>query len=81
MTLYFKQISRYFRQSLNDADRLCPEDKDILPALGPDKNQDPQADYVALSTNLWQQGQVDPNLAEQIIEARQPKNKPPLQQL
>lgn len=81
MTLYFNQISRYFRQSLIDADRLCPEDKDILPVLGPEKNQEPKADYIALSTTLWQQGRIDPNLAEKIIEARQPKNKPLLQQL
>lgn len=81
MTLYFNRISRYFRQSLVDADRLCPEDKDILPVLGPEKNQEPKADYIALSTTLWQQGRIDPNLAEQIIEAHQPKNKPPLQQL
>lgn len=81
MTQYFNLISRYFRQSLIDADRLCPEDKDILPVLGPDKNQDPRADYMALSASLWQQGRVDPDLAEKIIEERQPKNKPPLQQL
>jgi len=81
MTKYFHQISRYFRQSLIDADRFCPEDKDILPVLGPDKNPAFQADYMALSTAVWQQGRIDPNLAAEIIEARQPKDKPPLQQL
>lgn len=81
MDTYFKQISRYFRQSLIDADRLCPDDKSILPVLGPDKQQDSKGDYFALSTCYWQHGAIDANLAEQIIEARQPKNNPPQQQL
>lgn len=76
-----KQISSYFRQSLIDSDRLCPEDKDILSVLGPDKKQDSEANYVAVSSVIWHQGRIDSNLAEEIIEARQPKNKPPLQQL
>jgi len=81
MNQYFNQISHYFRQSLIDADRLCPEDKDILPVLGTDKKQKPNNDYLALSNVTWLQGGIDSNLAEQIIQARQPKNQPPLQQL
>lgn len=81
MIQYHRQISRYFRQSLIDADRLCPEDKDILPVLGSDKKQDPKGDYLALHHSIWLQGTINPDLAEQIIQARQPKNKPPLQQL
>lgn len=81
MNKYFGQVSRYFRQSLIDADRLCPEDKDIIPVLGPDKLQNPKGDYLALPNDHWEQGAIDPKLAEQIIEAHEPKNKPPLQQL
>lgn len=81
MTEYCNKISRYFRQSLIDADRLCPEDKDILPVLGKDKEQDPKADYLAVDVHHWLQGQIDANLAEQIINAHQPKKEPPLQQL
>ncbi len=80
MSQYHTQISRYFRQSLIDADRLCPADKDILPFLGPDKLRNPAENYLALHHSVWQQGCIDPNLAEQILRARQPKNKPPLQQ-
>ncbi|RLM22674.1 hypothetical protein BIY29_11835 [Brenneria alni] len=81
MSQYFRQISRYFRQSLIDADRLCPDDKDILPVIGPDKTQDPTADYLALSQQVWERGGIEISLAEQILEARQPRNKPPLQQM
>jgi hypothetical protein len=63
MTQYHSQISRYFRQSLIDADRLCPEDKDILPILGADKKQDPKGDYLALDLEIWLQGRIDSNLA------------------
>ncbi|MEL6117794.1 AAA domain-containing protein [Photobacterium sp. SP02] len=80
MSQYHTQISRYFRQSLIDADRLCPEDKDILPVLGPDKKQDPKDAYLAFDQSIWQQGRINPNLAAQILDARQGKNKEPLQQ-
>ncbi|MCE0495940.1 AAA domain-containing protein [Vibrio salinus] len=81
MRQYQTQITQYFRQSLIDADRLCPDDKDILPVLGPDKQQDPKATYLALHDSVWQQGAIDPNLAVQIINARQKKGKKPIQQL
>lgn len=81
MTEYFNKISRYFRQSLIDADRLCPEDKDILPVLGKEKEQNPKANFLAVDAHHWQQGQIDANLAQQILNARQPKNERPLQQL
>lgn len=81
MSQYFSQISRYFRQSLIDTDRLCPKDKDILPVLGPDKKKNPKGNYLAITNTIWQQGRIASNLAEQIIQAQQPNNKPPLQQL
>ena len=76
MENYFTRISRYFRQSLIDSDRLCPDDKEILDVLGEDKRQNHSHDYIALPAHCWQQGSIDGDLAEKIIEARQPKNKP-----
>lgn len=81
MNEHFNQISRYFRQSLIDADRLCPQDKDILPVLSEGRQQDPSAEYFALDKTVWQRGRIESALAEQILNARQPKNQPPLQQL
>lgn len=80
-TIRVTQISRYFRRSLIDADRLCPEDKDTSGYWGRIKSKIRKDDYLALSNAIWRQGQIDPNLAEQIIQARQPKKHPPLQQL
>lgn len=59
MNSYFTQVSRYFRQSLIDADRLCPEDKDILPVLGTDKDQNGSANYLALDNLIWDEGRIE----------------------
>lgn len=74
-------ISRYFRQSLIDSERLCPADKDILPIIGCDKKQDPAGNYLAQNYLVWTEGRIDASLAEQILDARQPPNKLQLQQL
>lgn len=76
-----KKITSYFKQSLVDAGRLSPEDKDLLPALGPDKSPNPGAPYIALDNRIWQDGQIAADLAKQIIAAKQPKGKPALKEI
>ena len=78
---HIEKITRYFKQSLVDASRLCPADKDLLPVLGLGKPQRPDASYIELKNMTWQDGQIAPDLAKQIIAARQPKNKPILKEV
>jgi len=81
MNTYLKNITKYFRQSLIDADRLCPSDKELLPALGIDKSKKPDDAYIALNKHVWLSGSIDSQLANQIINSKQPKGKPPLQEV
>lgn len=43
-----KSITQYFRQSLIDSERLCPDDKDLLPALGKAKPTKISDAYIAV---------------------------------
>jgi AAA domain len=76
-----KNITKYFKQSLIDAERLCPEDKELLSVLGLEKSQSPAADYIAVDHQAWLSGRIDVTLAKQIIDSKQPKGKPPLQEV
>ncbi|WP_133511193.1 AAA domain-containing protein [Candidatus Thiosymbion oneisti] len=77
---YIKNITRYFKQSLIDAERLCPDDKDLLPVLGLVKSQSPTAAYIAVDNRIWLAGRIDITLAEQIIDSKKTKDKPPLRE-
>jgi hypothetical protein len=74
--MYTKKITQYFKQSLVDADRLCPEDKALLPVLGIEKSQQSDSKFIALENNIWESGSISRELAKQIIAAKQPKGKP-----
>jgi len=76
--LHIKKLTQYFKQSLIDAERLCPSDNDLLPVIGQEKKQSPSAGYLALDNNVWLNGQIDTALAKDIIASRQPKGKPEL---
>ena len=78
---YIKNITRYFKQSLIDAERLCPDDKNLLPVLGLEKSQSPTAAYIAVNHQAWLVGRIDVALAKQIIDSKQPKGGPPLQEV
>lgn len=81
MIAYIKNITRYFKQSLIDAERLCPDDKDLLPPLGLAKHQDPSSAYISVENQAWLTGKIDDTLAKQIIDCKQLKGKPPLQEV
>lgn len=77
---YLQNLTRYFRQSLIDADRLCPEDKALLPVLGSDKQLNPHANYVALDRQVWLSGRIPPDRAEAIwARYRGQGKKPPVE--
>ncbi|MDY0132587.1 MAG: AAA domain-containing protein [Desulforegulaceae bacterium] len=67
---YFRNITKYFRQSLIDSERKCPEDKDILPFLGPSDSEKNNSDYISLDCKAWFEGRIDKNLAKEIVKKR-----------
>jgi energy-coupling factor transporter ATP-binding protein EcfA2 len=73
-----QKITEYFKQSLIDAERLAPKDKDILPVLGSNKDQKASNPYVALDRSIWVRGELPQGLTNAIFKIKQPKNKPPL---
>ncbi|MBY4678887.1 AAA domain-containing protein [Marinobacterium arenosum] len=80
---HITQLTRYFKQSLLDAEALCPEDKVLKPALGlanADKSAESN-DYLSLTHDAWLEGVVDPGVAKQIFAKKQPKNRPPLDEV
>ncbi|MHB8057269.1 MAG: DEAD/DEAH box helicase [Desulfuromonadaceae bacterium] len=81
MKAHIKNITRYFKQSLIDAERLCPEDKDLLQPLGLAKPQSPSSDYISVDNQTWLAGRIDAGLAKQIIDSKQLKGNPPLQEI
>lgn len=75
---YLQNLTRYFRQSLIDADRACPDDKELLPLLGSDKEAKRHAPYMALVHQAWLSGQIPSEQAEAILAQRQSQSKKPL---
>lgn len=78
---YIEKITHYFRQSIIDADRLCPDDKDLLVKLGAEKIQKADDVYIAVPNCAWEKGRIETSLANQIIMAKQIKERPPLQEI
>ena len=76
---FLHNLTGYFRQSLIDAERLSPDDRNLLPALGIEKVEGPSSDYLALDHQVWLNGRVPPALAKQILDAQQPVGQPPLE--
>jgi hypothetical protein len=75
---YLRDLTRYFRQSLIDADRARPDDKELLPLLGSDKKAQRHAPYMAVSHQAWLSGQMPSEQAETILAQQQyPSKKPP----
>ncbi|MCE8033130.1 MULTISPECIES: AAA domain-containing protein [Halomonadaceae] len=68
-----QRITRYFRQSLIDTERLCPADKDVLPFTNPDRPAEPEDAFVALPRETWALGEISPSLAERIVARHQRK--------
>jgi len=76
-----KPITQYFKQSLIDSERLCPDDKDLLPILGEGKTNKKSNDYVALDHQCWLEGRVELELAQQLIQSKQIPNRKPLTEI
>lgn len=73
-----QKITEYFKQSLIDAKRLAPEDKDVISVLGSNKDQRVTNPFVALDRSMWKRGQLPQALTQDIFKFKQPKNRPPL---
>jgi hypothetical protein len=78
---YIKNITEYFKQSLIDGERLCPDDKDLLSVIGLGKSQSPASAYIAVDNQAWLNGRIDIALAQQIVDSKQPKDEPPLEEV
>lgn len=76
-----KKITEYFKQSLIDAERLAPKDKDMLPFLGGNKHQSASNPFVAIERSIWASGQLHQTLTQDIFKIKQPKNKPPITEI
>ncbi|WP_444884867.1 AAA domain-containing protein [Microbulbifer sp. PSTR4-B] len=75
------KLTSYFKQSLVDGERLCPADKDLLPALGHSKPTKASVAYIAQPASIWSQGCIPRDLAEKIINRRQKPKSPPLNEV
>ena len=64
---YVQNLTRYFRQSLIDADRVCPDDKELLTVLGLDKEAKRHTPYMALAHQAWMSGQMPSEQAGAIL--------------
>ncbi len=62
-------LTKYFRQSLIDSERLSPVDKDVFPFIGTGKPKQTN-EYVAVSKNCWLAGEVDSLIAKHIIDVK-----------
>ncbi len=65
-------LTKYFRQSLIDSERLSPVDKDILPLIGIGKIKQTN-EYVAVSKRCWIEGKIDSKIAHHIIDIKSKK--------
>jgi hypothetical protein len=75
---YLQNLTRYFRQSLIDADRACPVDRELLPLVGSDKEAKRHVPYLALAHQAWLNGQIPSEQAEAILAQWQRQSKKPL---
>lgn len=75
---FTQKLTSYFKQSLIDGERLCPPDRDLLPALGHGKPTKASNAYIAQPANIWSQGCISSELAEEIINEQQKPKSPPL---
>ncbi|WP_444922089.1 DEAD/DEAH box helicase [Microbulbifer sp. CnH-101-G] len=78
---FTQNLTSYFKQSLIDGERLCPPDRDLLPALGRGKSTKASNAYIAQPASIWSQGCVPSDLAEKIINGQQTPKSPPLTEL
>jgi hypothetical protein len=78
---HINAMTQYFTQSLIDADRLCPNDKELLPALGLSKSSKKSDTYIALDKQCWLGGYLDAELAQRLIRAKQGVDKNPLTEI
>lgn len=76
-----RDLTRYFKKSLIDEERLGPDSKDVLSVLGDNKPQDPTSEYIAVGNLAWFTGRIDATLASKIIESKQPKDDPPIHEI
>jgi hypothetical protein len=75
---YLQNLTRYFRQSLIDADRACPDDRELLPLFRSDKEAKRDTPYMALAHQAWLSGQMAAEQAEAILSQRESRSKKPL---
>src|SRR5262245_26566692 len=75
---YLQNLTRYFRQSLIDTDRACPDDRELLPLFRSDKEAKRDTPYLALAHQAWLSGQMAAEQAEAILSQRQSRSKKPL---
>jgi hypothetical protein len=75
---YLQNLTRYFRQSLIDTDRACPDDRELLPLFRSDKEAKRDTPYLALAHQAWLSGQIAAEQAEAILSQRQSRSKKPL---
>jgi len=75
---FTQKITSYFKQSLIDGERLCPPDRDLLPAIGVGKRTKASNAYIAQPAHIWSQGRVPSDLAQKIINEQQKPKSPPL---
>jgi hypothetical protein len=78
---YVQNLTRYFRQSLIDADRACPDDKELLTVLGSDKEAKRHTPYMALAHQGWMSGQMPSEQAGAILAQWQRQSNKPLEEV
>ena len=78
---FTQKITSYFKQSLIDGERLCPPDRDLLPAFGQGKPTKASDAYIAQPARIWRQGRIPSDLAEKIINEQQKLKQPPLNEV
>ncbi|SEP18351.1 DEAD/DEAH box helicase [Aquisalimonas asiatica] len=76
-----QNLTSYFRKSLIDAEHLCPDDKDLLPLIGPSKESERNTPYKALAREDWLKGQIPRECAEAILGQKQGKHSQPLREV
>jgi Cdc6-like AAA superfamily ATPase len=65
-------ITRYFRQSLIDSERVCPDDTAVLNALeltpAPSQPKEPKGEMFPISPNCWKKGRLTESETARIFE-------------
>jgi len=77
---HLNNMTRYFRQSLLDAERLCPRDQDLLPVLGikgKENKYPPATEYLPVEREAWLTGRLPEAVVRQLFDGRQaPQDHP-----